>query len=277
MAHSTSRLLVAGVAALLMLAPDSLVAQLRPLDPIDWSVFEPGNTLAVRIGVGTYWRQRASLIGVDGRLLELGDFSVLWRSDRVALEASGALLRLFDEGNVYAPPMPGTTPPPAPRRRDTGDYRVAAALRLTPGAGSVMATLRFGTRLPTTNNRVGLERDQTDFFALLGGRLRRAGFSASAEAGVSLNGTRRPENEQQDVLVYALTATYQHDWIAPSVTLVGQAAGAHAPRVRGTEDLSELRVGLQVGQRHWIRVSLIKGLRDTSPRSGVTVYTGIVR
>ena len=268
---------VAAAAASLALAPESLLAQLRPLDPLDWSVFEPGNRLAARIGIGTYWRQRASLIGVDGRLVELGDFSVLWRSERVALEASGAVLRLFDDGDVFAPTMPGTTPPSGTRRLDTGDYRVAATLRLTPAAAAMMAALRFGTRLPTTNNRVGLERDQTDFFALLGGRVRRARFSASAEAGVSLNGTRRPENEQQDVLVYALTATYQHGWMAPSVSLVGQAAGSDAPNVRGTEDLSELRFGLQLGQRQWVRVSLIKGLRDTSPRSGVTVYAGIVR
>ena len=276
MAHRTRRWLRVAVGAAL-LVPVQLWAQLRPLEPIDWSVFEPGNELAVRVGLGRYWDQRASLAGVDGRLTELGDFSVVWRMDRVALEASGSVLRLFDDEEVFAAPLPGTAAPSGRRRQDTGDYRVATTLRLTAALTPTIVALRFGTRLPTTDNRIGLDRDQTDFFAVLGGRFRRAAFSASGEAGVGINGTREPNYEQSDVLVYALSATYQLGPIVPSITFLGQVDGLSGRIVRGNEDLAEVRVGVQAGHSRWVRINLIRGLRDASPRVGVSIYAGITR
>jgi hypothetical protein len=275
MAHRHRQLLC--LAAGTLLAPLSLRAQLRPLDPFDWSVFEPGQKLAIRGGVGVFWRQRASLAGVDGRLVELGDFAAVWRTDRVALEAGGTVLRLFDDEEVFAPPVPGTRSPSGGQRRDTGDYRVATSLRLTAEAAPVAVVLRFGTRLPTTDNRIGLDRDRTDFFALVGGRFRQSRFSASAEAGVGIYGTREPNYEQSDVLVYALATQYQLGPVTPSLTWVGQADGLRGRIVRGNEDLSEVRVGLQAGTRRWVRVTLIGGLRDASPRSGMALHAGILR
>jgi hypothetical protein len=276
MTHRARRWLRLAVGAAL-LVPVQLWAQLRPLEPIEWAVFEPGNELAVRVGVGRYWDQRASLAGVDGRLTELADFSVVWRTDRVALEAAGTVLRLFDDEEVFAAPVPGTSAPSGRRRHDSGDYRVAATLRLTPALRPAIVALRFGTRLPTTDNRIGLDRDQTDFFAVLGGRFRRAGFSASGEAGVGINGTREPNYEQSDVLVYALSAAYRIGSIMPSVIFLGQVDGLSGRIVRGNEDLAELRIGVQAGLRRWVRVSFISGLRDASPRAGVSIYGGIVR
>src|SRR5690606_7025999 len=67
-------------------------AQLRPLDPLTWSVFAEDRTLIAQVGAAVYDGQRASLAGVEGRLAELGEFSVAWRTGRVVLEAAGTIL-----------------------------------------------------------------------------------------------------------------------------------------------------------------------------------------
>ncbi|CAN5310105.1 hypothetical protein BH23GEM4_BH23GEM4_06190 [soil metagenome] len=249
-------------------------AQLRPLDPFEWRVLE-GTSLVGSVGVAVLADQRASLARTDGRLVELGDLALTWRTGRVAFEAGGTVQRLYHVERVLGP-AEGEVTATDENRHDAGVYRVGAAFRLTSDGAPVAALLRFGTRLPTTNNRVGLDRDATDFYALLGGRLARSRFAVGAEAGLGINGTRNPGFEQSDVLLYAVQARYDGGAIIPVASLAGQVNSASAD-VRGTETLGEVRAGVRLGSDEWLRVEVVRGYAEISPSWGVRAAVGIAR
>jgi hypothetical protein len=150
-------------------------------------------------------------------------------------------------------------------------------VRLTPEAAPAAAVLRFGSRLPTTDNRVGLERDQTDFFATVGGSVRQGGLSAALEAGVGINGTREPDYEQSDVLLYILTTEYVRGRIVPVLTVTGRADGLVNRTIRGNEELGELRLGIRTAGRYWVRADVVKGYTAFSPGTGFMLAAGTSR
>lgn len=248
-------------------------AQLRPLDPFDWRAFDRPRGIVVELGASHLGDQRASLAGTEGTLVEAGNFRGFLRLGTVVLEAGGTVQRFFDDERRFAPADPEVTEQ-GPDRHDSGDYRIATAVRLTSAGAPADAILRFGTRLPTTDNRVGLDRDATDFFALLGGRLRRGAAALSAEAGITINTTRDPDFEQDDLLVYLLQASYDAGPVVPSVTWTGQQIGTGHREIRGNESLSELRLGGRTDGRFWVRGEVVLGLVDPSPARGVIVTAG---
>ncbi len=251
-----------------------LAAQLRPLDPLDWGILGPhANTVVV--GSGFYAGQRASLAGTKGRLLELGAFRASWSLNRVALELSGTALRVFREESRFATPLPGVGPPEQHRREDTGDYRVSTIVQLThPGSPEGVA-LRFGVRLPTTDDVRGLERDQTDFFTTLAGRLARGPWSVVGEIGLGINGTRDLRVGQVDPMLFALSASWDFGLFTGILAATGQHDTRPNPEFRGTEDLGEGRVGVRVGTAHWVDFSLVRGWTPTSPDVGLSVAFGV--
>lgn len=258
-------------------APGAAAAQLRPLSPATWEIFDAPTVVSARLGAGVLHDQRASLAGTEGRLLELGEFTVAWRSGRVALEAAGTLLRILDERSTFAPPYGGARPVEGGRRRDTGDYRISTLLLLTPPDRPAAAMLRFGTRLPTTDNRVGLERDQTDFFALVGGRVQSSLARATGEVGVGINGTRETGYEQSDVLAYALTAALRRGPVVPTLAVAGHFDGRPGRSTRGNEELAEVRIGVRTGGRLRAEAELVRGLLPFSPGYGLLLRGALDR
>jgi hypothetical protein len=257
------------------LAARSASGQLRPTEPPAWSIFDPGRTLQAEAGAGLLPDQRISLAGMEGRLLEIGNVRVAWRSGRIAIQAEGTALRLFHDQRSFAPPYEGTRAELGPDRHDSGDWAISTLVRLTPDRPAGFATLRFGARLPNSDNVVGIDRDRTDFFALVGGQLRRAGWRAAGEAGLGINGSHSETLEQADVLVYDLSVERAAGLVAPFVTWLGQRNGDL--RLRGNENLSELRLGARVGRRYWVRLAWVHGLADFSPGDGVLVSAGVSR
>jgi hypothetical protein len=271
--HRSIRIVI-GVAAALLVSREA-VAQLRPLDPFEWRLYDGGPAVVVEAGAAAYADQRAALAGAEGTLYEVGTFRAFWRTGRVVFEAAGTAQRLFHETRSYAEPDMYVEPAPEGRRRDSGDYLVISTVRLTPERAAGVAMLRFGTRLPTTNNRTGLERDMTDFFALAGGSVRNRRLRLGAEAGVSINGTRDPEYEQKDVLVYVVRAEGLAWPIIPSLTLTGDVLGPRFRVLRGNEPLGEARLGLRTTGRRWLRAEGVVGYRTYSPSAGVRVMAGM--
>ena len=260
--------------AALALAPTQARAQLRPLDPAEWRAFVEAPEVWVEAGGGAFRGQRASLAGTEGSLVEAGNFRAVWRTGRVVLEAGGTVQRFFEDEERFAEADPAVTEA-GPGRQDSGDYRVSTLLRLTPERARVLAILRFGTRIPTTDNRVGLDRDATDFFALVGARATRGGASLAAETGVTINTTRRPDFEQDDLILYIVRAEYDRLPVVPSLTITGQQVGTGHREIRGNESLGEARLGVRFGRRRWIRVEGVAGLTRFSPEAGVLVSAGI--
>jgi len=270
----------AALACAAMLAPGIPIAagsQLRPLSPIPWQVLAEPAALSAEIGISRLNDQRASLAGTSGNLWELGNVALAWRTGRVVVELAGTGQRLFHEHERFAEPLADVRSSDDDRRHDSGDYRISTVLRLTPDSWPGRAALRFGTRLPTTDNKTGLDRDAVDFFATVGGSLADRRFGASAEAGLGIHGTREPRFEQDDLFLYAVKAEYRALPITPSIELVGQKHGASHSAIRGVEDLGELRVGLRYGSRRWLRVEIVKGYETFSPSAGLIFTAGFIR
>jgi hypothetical protein len=257
--------------------PLSAAAQLRPLDHADWRLIEGRGTFAARVGCSHLKDQQASLAGTSGALWEAGLFTLAWRTGRVVLEASGTAQRYFREEDVFAAAYDDVVPSDDGRRHDSGDYRIGTSVRLTAERSRITAAVRFGTRLPTTDNETGLDRDAVDFFGTVGlsgavGRL-----ALSAETGIGIHSTREVRFEQEDVLIYSLRAELPGYWVTPSIEAVGQRHGpSHAP-IRGVEDLGELRAGLRLGNRYFVSVDAVKGYETFSPSAGLIVTAGLRR
>lgn len=268
-----SRTLILPTCALCLCAQPAK-GQLRPLEPFEWRMLDARTSVAVEFGGAGYTGQRASLAGSEGTLLEAGNFRALWQTGRIVLEAAGTVQRFFREDRAVAALAEFVEPAPDGRRHDSGDYLVISTVRLTPADAVAAVILRFGTRLPTTDNRIGLERDVTDFFALIGGRVVRGPLLVGAETGVSINGTRDPAFEQKDVMPYLLRVEYATGPVVPGLTLTGDILGP-GRELRGNEPLGEVRLGLRSPGRRWLRVEAVAGYRTFSPRAGVRVAAGM--
>jgi hypothetical protein len=252
-------------------------AQLRPLEPVPWKLFEASNNFAAEIGGSRLLDQKASLAGTSGTLTELGNFSVAFRTGRVVLEAAGTGQRLFHDQSRFAQSYPDVVTAPGGDRHDSGDYRISTAVRLTPDAFPVVGVLRFGTRLPTTDNTTGLDRDATDFFATVGASSQRGPVSIGAETGLGIHGTREARFEQDDLLLYATRVELNGKSWTPTLSFVGQVHGYDHNAIRGVENLGEIRLGVRAGQSKWIRVEAVKGYTTFSPSSGILITAGLVR
>ena len=65
-----------------------LHAQLRPLEPSQWRLYEDSTIVRAELGGSRLWNQKASLAGEEGDLWEAGNFSLAWRTGRVILALS---------------------------------------------------------------------------------------------------------------------------------------------------------------------------------------------
>ena len=259
--------------ALLALPSMRLGAQLRPLDPMDWGALA-GRSVTVEIGTSYLSGQRASLAGTEGRLLEVGNYRVVWHLGRVALQASGTALWLYQDRTVFAPPLSEVQPRRGSERKDVGDQKVSTMVELTPPGSKVTAALRFGVTLPTTDDLQGIGRDETDFFATVGGRTVLGALDLGGELGLGINGTRDPSHEQVDPLLFDLSAVYELGDVAAILELAGQHDTRPGPDFRGNEDLGEARVGLRLGRTRWLSVQAVRGWTLASPNLGIMIAVG---
>src|SRR5690606_20817014 len=63
--------------------PAEASAQLRPLDPLEWRIFDDDVGLVAGVGAGVLFDQPATLAGTRGTLLEIGRYSLAYRSRRI--------------------------------------------------------------------------------------------------------------------------------------------------------------------------------------------------
>ena len=257
-----------------LILPEVGSAQLRPIEPIPWDALTADGPM-LRLGAGYHARARASLAGTQGALRELGVYTGTWTFGRVAVEVGGVVLRLFSDDSVYAPPIADARPSTGKRRVDTGEHRLGTIVLLTPPSSTVDLVLRFGTRLPTTDNVQGLGRDQTDFFGSFGGRARWGVIEVAGEAGVAILSNRLSRPEQVDALLYAGRMGWGHDRFRLWVGAVGQHDTRRAAELRGLEDLAEARLVGELGDQRRIRITFVRGWTRESVGLGVVVEGGV--
>lgn len=250
-------------------------AQLRPLEPLDADIIHGQSRLSIHAGLSRLFDQRASIAGTTGDLWEIGNFGIGWRTGRVTLEASGTAQRFFRETSRFAEPFPDVEPSDDGHRNDSGDYRLSTTVSVTPPRWPVNGTVRFGVRLPTTDNTTGLDRDATDFFGTIGVSAMRSRVGITGEVGVGIHTTRDPRFEQEDLFLYAFRADYRGRRIIPAVAIVGQAHGSAHASIRGVENLGEVRLGLRTAGNRWIRAEIVRGWEAFSPAAGVIVTFGV--
>jgi hypothetical protein len=251
-------------------------AQLRPTGPVEWDVLENARPWNFGLGLGLLEGQRASLAGTSGDLLEGGNFRIAYRSGRIGLEFTGTLTRRFRDEDILRAPAPGTDGPTGRTRRDAGDVLATTLIRLNASDSPFLLALRFGTRLPTTSNEPGLDRDRTDFFTTFAARYRTGRVAVSAETGLGILSTRVDGIDQLDVQNFSFGIESRFGPILATGGIVGQDDW-HRRVVRGNEDLSEIRLGLRAGEVRWLSVTAVKGIAEFSPGYGVLFMVGLRR
>jgi surfeit locus 1 family protein len=261
------------VALLLAAAPAQ--AQLRPLEPTDWRIFEDDVVALGGAGFGVLSRQPAPLAGTRGRLAEVGIYSLSVRSGPIALAFGGTALWRLSAEQQEAPPLRPAAPADGEPRQDAGPAWAATLVRLTPVTFPATVVLRFGATLPTTSDESGLDRDRTDFFAMLGGRYRRGGFTVETEHGLGINGTVLPEYPQSDVWTYSAAISHASRLGRLVLGVVGREDG-HDWRVRGNEDQREIRAGIDLGRVRWLQIRYVRGIGDFSPGHGLRISGGVL-
>jgi hypothetical protein len=265
------------VIAGISLASTSALGQLRPLEPAQLHLYDGRESIAGELGASRLFDQRASLAGTSGDLWEAGNFSIAWRTGRVLLEAAGTAQRYFRETGTFDAPYPDVEPTDNGRRHDSGDYRVSTTVRFTPDCFPVAGLLRFGTRLPTTDNTTGLDRDAVDFFATVGTTTSRGSLWFGGEAGLGIHSTREQRFEQDDLLLYSFRGEFRTSFVTPSIAVLGQKHGTTHSAIRGLENLGEVRAGVRFGRSLWIRAEYVRGYETFSPSSGAIVTAGLIR
>ncbi len=275
-AARTPRVRLSAVALAVALAAHAprAAAQLRPLEPLPAAAWDTAHVLTLVAGGSLLTDQRASLAGTAGTLAELANFSLAWRSGRVVLEVAGTVARRLREDARFTAAESEVVPDADGVRADAGDLRISTAVRLTPPGAGVLGVVRFGVRLPTTDNRIGLDRDATDIFLLLGGSGRLGPLWLAGDAGLGIHGTRELRYEQEEVLLYAVRAELRGARLTPTLGAVGQMHARTHPAIRGVEDLGELRAGLRWGTRRWLHLEGVRGFTSFSPSSGVRLALG---
>ncbi|HSJ08752.1 MAG TPA: SURF1 family protein [Longimicrobiales bacterium] len=269
------------IAAILVLAGAAPAdAQLRPLEPMPWQVFEGGTWGLVEVGAGVLWDYPVPLAGARGRLFEGGNYRIAVRSGRMAMEAGGTAIWHVREDTRYDTPEDGVEPAVDGERHEPGVVYAASSLHMTPDSWPVAVFVRFGATIPTTSDESGLDRDRTDFFALIGARHRAGPLTLTMENGVGINGTLDDDLPQSDVWTFAFGATYDLPRLRAVASFVGRQDG-HSYVIRGNEDLHELRVGFDYGRRVLLGVRYIRGLSEFSTghgvRAGATLRVGRLR
>ena len=262
--------------AALALTATTARAQLRPLEPAQWRLLTENRTVSGEVGGARLMDQRASLAGETGNLWEVGNFNIAWRTGRVILEAAGTAQRFFHRTSSFESPYTDVSPAADGRRHDSGDYRISTTVRLTPSAWPVDGALRFGTRLPTTNNATGLDRDGIDFFATAGAIKSFGNLALAGEAGLGIHSTREERFEQDDLFIYAARTEYGLGNFVSSAAVLGQKHGTSHSEIRGVEDLGEMRLGLRAGRARWLRFEFVKGYERFSPSYGFILTAGLL-
>lgn len=258
------------LATTLAATPAAAAAQLRPMEAVPW---RNGPETMVMAGASAYGSARAPMAGVEGTLYEAAVVQLSAAFGRAAVRVQAAR-HVLDPARRYAPPARTTEDRGLERLSDFSDVTLETLLYFsTPDW--LMAGMRLGSRVPSSDNEVGLDRDQADVYGtlMLGG-----GGEAvwiETEAGVGVHGSRGTQRlEQQDPLLYSAFLRAHRGPITARIGLIGHVFWTNDWSTRGNENMGEWRAGLRVGHHTFLDAAAVAGLTRTSPDWGLRLRVG---
>jgi hypothetical protein len=227
----------------------------RPLVTEVWDCLEPGQ---LRVEFGAEYLETPSVAYrfPEGSLLRapvLG-FTV-GAAERVELQAEGVL-------HEWADPEEGD------EVDDYGDFFLWMKWAFFKAKRAPSLGLRWGVKLPNSDDRTGLGKDRTDFFAhfIATKHFRRVSLHANAGLGI----LERVEGEaaQDDVILYGAAAVFGLDgkgrWFLSAEAAGHSGTGETPPNGTG-------RLALERRAKKWSAdIGGFAGLTDESPDWGVS-------
>jgi hypothetical protein len=247
--------------------------QQRPLITEDVEIVKPGS-IRFEFGFDLQQDRNFPLSGLNGDLTRLGVIALTFGlAPNVEFETGGVLQNYLSVNRQYQPSaVPLQLSQGTNSTHDTGDFYLATKIKLRQETKRAPALgFRFGTELPNSNQTRGIGVNQTNFFAtaLVGKHFGRFHFFGNLGLGI-LTAPVDPFT-QNDVVLYGLAVTYQHN---DRLTLVGEANGRYNTRTRaplGTESDGAARIGARIRAAGltW-DIAGIKGLNRNSAKSGVS-------
>jgi len=251
-----------------------LAAQNRPLQTSDAEILPPG-TMRAEVGFDFLQDVNFPLSGLSGDLTSLGVIGVrMGVGKMVEVQLEGAVQNFLDvkkQGASFVPVLELTGPRST---HDTGDFSLSTKIRIFGDRGRWPSlAMRFGFRMPNSNQARGVGTNSTDVFALFILQKHFGKLNLFGNAGVAILQSPNAKFSQNDVLLYGGAFAYP---LHRRLNVVGEAAGRYSSRkittgLIGTESRSQARFGFQVfaGGFQW-DVAGIAGLAKDDARSGFT-------
>jgi hypothetical protein len=95
--------------------------------------------------------------------------------------------------------------------------------------------------------------------------------------GIGILGTRYPEHEQVDPILFAGELSWDFGWAIADLEVAGQHDPRRSEDLRGNEDLGEVRLGLRTSGERWVRIAAVRGWETYSPGFGIILEVGMIR
>ncbi len=264
-----------------------LSAQNRPLRTADAEILPPG-TMRAQVGFDFLQNVDFPLSGLSGDLTSVGVVDVrLGVGKMVEVQLEGAVQHFLDvkkRGAKFVPilELDGTCNTPTGggpvtggcSTHDTGDFSLITKVRIFPETGRRPSlAMRFGFKMPNSNQVRGIGTNSTDVFAAFILQKRFGKLNLFGNLGLAILQSPNAEFSQNDVLIYGGAFTYP---LHRRFNVAGEVAGRHSTRtinadLAGTESRSQARFGFQIfaGGFQW-DVAGIAGLTKNDASTGFT-------
>ncbi len=215
------------------------------------------------------------LSGLSGDLTSVGVVDVrLGVGKIVEVQLQGAVQNFLDvkkRGASFVPVLELTGPQST---HDTGDFSIATKIRIFgEQERRPSLAMRFGFKMPNSNQARGIGSNTTDVFAMLILQKHFGKLNLFGNAGVAILQSPNAKFSQNDVLLYGGAFMYP---LHRRLNAVGEVAGRYSAReinadLIGTGNRSQARLGLQIfaGGFQW-DVAGIAGLARNDARTGFT-------
>ena len=243
--------------------------QLRPLKTDDAETI-PFGAFRIQTGVEGLRDQTFRLSGLKGNLSRYGVLGIfIGAGQAVEFQMEGSVVNILRIKERFPAFTSNILQFKGDSTRSIGDLLIAAKFRLIKEQlGLPAVAFRFGAELPNAGNEKGIGNDETNFYASLMAAKSIGRLRAMVNMGIAILGDPTSANSQNDLFTYGLAGIYNLNRL---FDLVGEMYGRTGPGGPGTDDQSQIRLGLRAHTKnlYW-DFSAVSGLAHDDPNIGFT-------